>query len=509
MHLWISRPGRTIDEVARWVHAYDVVRAAEGVHRNAARLHVPASVENFLGHERHAVRHLGGDKILLSLRNGFGNAFDQLFEVGAMRGVVAVGTAILARRRGVRVCGGYENTVGAKSGVFGRQCLGAIEVIAADQAVVYDHNGQPRLAVITHNRASEKRIMRLVREPFAEGANQLHGPDLGRDIHLCRAGTKLRPPSGGKQQQGGEQLEFHLSAFAFAGIEVGVLGGHAGTGVLAPGGEFGGEGFHLVRMFRGKVGFLADIVSQIEQLQPPVLVPFDELPVALAHGGRGGVALIAVVRVMPVERAAVLGFAAQGCGETHAVNGQGQPRFETGHFDDGREKVRAGDGGVVHAAGLSDAGPADHHWLADAAFVHPAFATAQGEVTSGMPFAGGEAAVVAHEKHNGVVLQPVFLEAVEHLANGEIHRLYHATVHGVFLYETHLAVVFLAPLGFETALFLAGKIFVAQIGARDQRSVHGIKRKISEERLILIGSHEFHRFAGKPVGQVLTVGAVF
>ena len=63
-------------------------------------------------------------------------------------------------------------------------------------------------------------------------------------------------------------------------------------------------------MFLGEVGFLADIVGQIEQLQPPVLVPFDELPVALAHGGRGGVALIAVVRVMPVERAAVWGLRA-------------------------------------------------------------------------------------------------------------------------------------------------------------------------------------------------------
>ena len=447
MHLWISRPGRAIDEVARRVHAHDVIRAAERINRDAAGFHVPAPVENFLGHERHAVRHLGEDKVLLSLRNGFGNAFDQLFEVGAMGGVIAVGAAILARRRGMRVGGGHENAVGAKSGVFGRQCLGTIEVIAADQAVVYDHNGQPRLAVITHNRTSEKRIMRLVREPFAEGANQLHGPDLGRDIHLCRAGTKLRQPSGGEQQQGGEQLEFHLSAFAFAGIEVGVLGGHAGTGVLTPGGELGGERFHLVGMFLGEVGFLADVVDQIEQLQPPVLVPFDELPVALAHGGRGGVALIAVVRVMPVERAAVLGFAAQGGGETHAVNGQGQLRLETGHFHDGREKVGAGDGSVVHAAGLGDAGPADHHRFSDAAFVHPAFAAAQGEVAGGMPFAGGEAAVVAHEKHNGVVLQPVFLEAVEHLADGEIHRLHHAAVHGVLLHEAHLPVVFLAPLG--------------------------------------------------------------
>ena len=105
MHLWISRPGRAIDEVARRVHAHDVIRAAERIHRDAAGFHVPAPVENFLGHERHAVRHLGEDKVLLSLRNGFGNAFDQLFEVGAMGGVIAVGTAILARRRGVRVCG--------------------------------------------------------------------------------------------------------------------------------------------------------------------------------------------------------------------------------------------------------------------------------------------------------------------------------------------------------------------------------------------------------------------
>ena len=45
-----------------------------------------------------------------------------------------------------------------------------------------------------------------------------------------------------------------------------------------------------------------------------------------------------------------------------------------------------------------------------------------------MPFAGGEAAVVAHEKHDRVVLQPMRLQAIEHLADGEILPVLNNTI---------------------------------------------------------------------------------
>ena len=53
----------------------------------------------------------------------------------------------------------------------------------------------------------------------------------------------------------------------------------------------------------------------------------------------------------------------------------------------------------------------------------------------------------------------MFLEAVEHLADGEIHRLYHATVHGVFLYETRLVQEHAVYGGMVEAMDLAvGKV---------------------------------------------------
>ena len=125
-----------------------------------------------------------------------------------------------------------------------------------------------------------------------------------------------------------------------------------------------------------------------------------------------------------------------------------------------------------------------------------------------MTFAGGEAAIVAHEKHCGVILKPVLFQAIEHLANGEIHRLHHAAVHGVLLHKPHAPVVLFSPLSLKATFLFACEIFVAQIGTRNQRRVHGVKRQVGQEGLVLVGSHELHRFAGEAIGQMLTIWAI-
>ena len=71
--------------------------------------------------------------------------------------------------------------------------------------------------------------------------------------------------------------------------------------------------------FRGALGVarseiigLADILREIVQLEPPVLVKLDQLIVARADCAGGISALIAVVRIVPVDRfaAAARPFAA-------------------------------------------------------------------------------------------------------------------------------------------------------------------------------------------------------
>ena len=200
MHLRIRWPGRALNEVARRVHAHRVVGVTKWIHRNSALLHVPAPVENLLGYQCHAVRHLGRHQIFLRRNHRLGNAVDQPIEIGLVRLVGSVGGAILARGRGVRVRCRDEHAIRANLRFPGNDCLGRINVVAANQAVVDDHNRQSRIAIISHNRPRMQRIMRLGSEAFVEGTNHLHRPQLGGDIRLGCPGAKWRGRKlGGKR----------------------------------------------------------------------------------------------------------------------------------------------------------------------------------------------------------------------------------------------------------------------------------------------------------------------
>src|SRR5689334_4111710 len=82
-----------------------------------------------------------------------------------------------------------------------------------------------------------------------------------------------------------------------------IRGGHLGADVRAPVRQLLPERRRLLRLERGQVPLLARIGGEVVQLDLAVLEPLDELPIPGPERARGTAPLVAVVRVMPVERA--------------------------------------------------------------------------------------------------------------------------------------------------------------------------------------------------------------
>ena len=55
------------------------------------------------------------------------------------------------------------------------------------------------------------------------------------------------------------------------------------------------------RLLSNQVSPLADVVPQIEQLQPAILIKLDQLKISLADRSSRRTALIAVMRIVPVN----------------------------------------------------------------------------------------------------------------------------------------------------------------------------------------------------------------
>lgn len=162
------------------------------------------------------------------------------------------------------------------------------------------------------------------------------------------------------------------------GVEVRIRRRHQGADILAPGDELGAEGGDFVGVLRGEVVFFADVLRDIVELHGAVFEPFDELPVAVADGAVGRAALVAVVRIVPIERLAARGaLAFQLRQETDAIAMLGGKRGETGELEEGRIIVGADDGGVAGCARFRDTGGGDEPGDARAALVGPAFAAAE------------------------------------------------------------------------------------------------------------------------------------
>src|SRR5690606_24195414 len=89
------------------------------------------------------------------------------------------------------------------------------------------------------------------------------------------------------------------------GIVAGVGDRHARADLLLPGMQLLAQLRDACRLARGAVGCLALVLCKVEELDASVLEPLDELPVAPPDGGRRRAALVAVVRVVPVDRPVV------------------------------------------------------------------------------------------------------------------------------------------------------------------------------------------------------------
>ena len=86
-------------------------------------------------------------------------------------------------------------------------------------------------------------------------------------------------------------------------IELRVLRGKSGTGGLEPGVELGTQGLDAVRFGARNILLLARIGGQVVQFVAAVLVVVDQLPVVLGDDRGRLAALVAVVRVVPEQRA--------------------------------------------------------------------------------------------------------------------------------------------------------------------------------------------------------------
>jgi hypothetical protein len=298
------------------------------------------------------------------------------------------------------------------------------------------------------------------------------------------------------------------AAAGLIGLVAGIGCGQAGVGILLEAAEFGQQLGGALGFGFGEVVLLADVLGEVEEFDALIIQPLDEFPVASADGGRGRAALIAVVGVMPKERTLWQVTAFEHGHEAAAIEFLAGLWLGLGGFEQGGEEIGAADRGADDGAGFDDGGPAHDEGLADAAFIHPAFAAAQREVGGGGALAGGEAAVVAGEDDEGVLTQTEFVEFGEDFADGEVHGLDHSGVDGVFLDEADFAGVFFSPGGFEAEALAFLLIFLFQIGSRLQRGVDGVEGEVGEETTVFVGFDESASLRGEAIWQVLAFWAV-
>ena len=234
----------------------------------------------------------------------------------------------------------------------------------------------------------------------------------------------------------------------------------------------------------------------------------NEFPRAAADGGGGGPALIPVVGILPEDRTVRRGTAAENRHEADSVENLTWGGFRAGGFEECRKKIRARDGRGDHGARFHRTRPADEEGLADAAFIHPALATAQRQIGGGPTFARGETAVVTRENDDRVFGETEGVELREDFADREVHGLDHASVNRVVLREADIALPFPSPFLCEAEARPLVFIFRFEIGARHERRVDGIERKVGEEGAVFVCRDERGGFGREAVREVFARRAV-
>ena len=156
--------------------------------------------------------------------------------------------------------------------------------------------------------------------------------------------------------------------------------------------------------------FLRRILGQVVQFVTTVLVVIDELPVVLCDDRRRLTSLVAVVRVVPIQRPIGYCAALEQRHDADAVHVLFFRYRDAGKLEQCRIPVDAVDRHGAGRAGLRHAGCVDVKRLTDAALPLPPLAAAQRRVARRVGVAGGDTAIVGGEADNRVVAQTKLVE---------------------------------------------------------------------------------------------------
>lgn len=224
---------------------------------------------------------------------------------------------------------------------------------------------------------------------------------------------------------------------------------------------------------------LADVGGDVEEFLLAGVVVVDEFPVALADGAakvNAGAEVAPHVGEVPHEGTVLFGMtAAQEGREGLAVDG-----LRRVGDSDVRHVEERGIEVLYHhvvrglARGrLRDAGPAHDEGHTDAALAHGTLAARERGVLreegAGAPFVlGGETAVVAHEKYDGVVRLVVAVEPVKEVAEALVHTLHKGGVGRLARVETLGDV-----LGIETRIAVDGHVY-GIVGHIEEEGLAGV-----------------------------------
>ena len=210
---------------------------------------------------------------------------------------------------------------------------------------------------------------------------------------------------------------------------------------------------------------LADVGGDVEEFLLAGVVVVDEFPVALADGAakvNAGAEVAPYVGEVPHEGTVLFGMtAAQEGREGLAVDGLRRAgNGDVRHVEErGIEVLYHHVVGGLARGRLRDAGPAHDEGDADATLTHGTLAARERGVLreegAGAPFVlGGEAAVVAHKKDDGIVRLMVAVEPVKEVAEALVHTLHERGIGRLARVEA-LGDVF----GIETRIAVDGHVY--------------------------------------------------
>ena len=167
----------------------------------------------------------------------------------------------------------------------------------------------------------------------------------------------------------------------------------------------------------------------------------------------------------------LLGLSKKDRRDVAAVDDWRRGHGAAGKGDERRQKVDRGGDGVVDGTGGDAARPPGKRRHAHAAFPGRALAAAKRTGAAAIGALGQPRSVVGGEDHEGILIETLRAQRVEHLADAPID--------------------FFDPIAEATVLGFAG-----ERGARVDRRVDGVVGEVEVEGLVLIATDEVDRFFG-------------